>query len=270
MERHSPLRAVILDWAGTAVDFGSRAAAVALIGAFRALDVTVTMAEARAPMGLGKRDHLRAMLAMPRIAAAWREIHGREATDADVERLYEAFDPDAIAAVPGFADPIPGVVEAVDALRARGIRIGSTTGYGDAVMARVLPVARHGGYAPDCVVTADHVHAGRPAPWMVLECARRLDAWPMSALVKVDDTAVGIAEGRNAGCWAVGVARSSSLVGLSLAEMAALDPPELAARTKIAYEGLSRAGAHVVIDTVADLVDAVDVITARIARGERP
>lgn len=264
------VRAVVLDWAGTAVDCGSRAAAGTFIAAFRAAGVRVTVQEARAPMGLAKRDHFRAMLSVPRIAAAWRETHGRAATDADVEALYASFDPDSIAAVQGFAEPIPGVIEAIAALRGRGIRIGSCTGYGDAIMARVVPAARAAGYAPDAVVTVDHVQAGRPAPWMILENARQLDVWPMASIIKVDDTPVGIEEALNAGCWAVGVSRSSSRVGLSLAEMVALGPDELAARVRIAYEELSRAGAHLVIDTAADLLAAVDSVEGRLRRGERP
>lgn len=264
------VRAVILDWAGTAVDCGSRAAAGTFVGAFRRCGVRVTIQEARAPMGLGKRDHIRAMLSMPRVASAWRETHGRPATDEDVELLYAAFDPEAVAAVPGFAEPIPGVIEAVAALRGRGVRIGSCTGYGDAIMARVVPAARAAGYAPDVVVTVDHVPAGRPAPWMIHENARQLDVWPMASIVKVDDTPVGIEEGLNAGCWAVGVARTSSSVGLSLAEMAALGHDELAERVRIAYQELARAGAHLVIDTAADLADAVGTIEGRLSRGERP
>lgn len=64
------LAAVIFDWAGTIVDFGSRAPMGAFVRAFRHFDAEISIAEARGPMGLPKRDHIREALAQPRIATA--------------------------------------------------------------------------------------------------------------------------------------------------------------------------------------------------------
>ena len=61
-----PLKAVVFDWAGTMIDFGSRAPVVALCRAFAAEGVTIEEAEARADMGMAKRDHIRALLAAGR------------------------------------------------------------------------------------------------------------------------------------------------------------------------------------------------------------
>ena len=60
------IQAVILDWAGTAVDFGSTSPMSAFKEAFRRAGVEVTDDETRAPMGLLKRDHIRTMLKMER------------------------------------------------------------------------------------------------------------------------------------------------------------------------------------------------------------
>src|SRR5206468_1552925 len=72
------IRLVILDWAGTTIDFGSRAPLTAFVRTFAQHGVTVTTAEARGPMGLPKRDHLRTMLQMPGVARRWREALGRD------------------------------------------------------------------------------------------------------------------------------------------------------------------------------------------------
>ena len=58
-----PLKALIVDWAGTIVDHGSLAPVQVFIDAFAAFDVALTAAEARRPMGLPKRDHIEALLA---------------------------------------------------------------------------------------------------------------------------------------------------------------------------------------------------------------
>src|SRR5207302_10265220 len=82
------IKLVVLDWAGTAIDFGSCAPAGAFVRAFAARGIEVTPAEARRPMGLHKKDHLRAMLAAPSVAARWTSAAGRDWTEADVEELY--------------------------------------------------------------------------------------------------------------------------------------------------------------------------------------
>lgn len=44
--------------------------------------------------------------------------------------------------------------------------IGSSTGYTQELMEIVAPIAALRGYAPDVMVCADDVPAGRPAPWL--------------------------------------------------------------------------------------------------------
>ncbi len=252
-----PVRAVVFDWAGTTVDFGSLAPVRSVTAVFAALGVTVTAAEARGPMGLPKRDHLRAMLAMPALAERWRAARGNDPDEAAVDALYARFEPLQVAVVAGSAAPIPGTLETVAALRARSIAIGSTTGYSRAVMEALAPAAARLGYAPDSIVCPDDVPAGRPAPFMAWRSLMDLGAWPAAACIKVDDTAPGIAEGRNAGMWTVGVRRTGNLFGLDEAAVAALPPDELAARDAAADRALRDAGAHFTIPGIADLMPVI-------------
>ena len=53
-------------------------------------------------------------------------------------------------------------------------------------------------------------------------------------------------------------------------DASALAPDEFAERRQAAIEKLRAAGAHYVIDSVADLMPVVYDIEARLARGERP
>lgn len=265
-----PVRAVVLDWAGTTVDHGSRAPAGVFCEVFRRAGVDVTDAEARGPMGMQKREHIKQMASLPRVSAAWREVHGRDWTEGDIDEMYASFVPLQIEVVGGFADVLPGVAVAVERLREDGVRIGSSTGYNRAIMDIVAPIAARQGYAPDALVTSDDVHAGRPAPWMLLENARRLDGWPVASLVKVDDTITGIEAGLNAGAWSVGVAATGNMMGLSADELAGLDDGDREARLEAARVGMRRAGAHYVIDSVASLAEVVDDINDRLAAGDTP
>lgn len=125
------------------------------------------------------------------------------------------------------------------------------------MMVDILPRAAEQGYAPDMLVCAGETAEGRPSPLMLWRNLVELGVWPASACVKVDDAEVGIAEGLAAGTWTVGIAASGNGVGLSAAELAALDPADRAERIARARAGLEAAGAHVVIDTVADLPAAL-------------
>jgi phosphonoacetaldehyde hydrolase len=264
------LKAVILDWAGTVVDCGSRAPMGAFVRAFAEFDVAIEVADARAPMGMAKRDHIRAIGAAPRVAAAWRARHGRDFSEADIDAIFAVFEPMNIAAVAEHADLIEGAIEAIAALRARGVRIGSTTGYTRPIMQHLLPLAAAAGYVPEIVVCAGDLPAGRPSPLMMWHAMATLGVWPAAHVVKVDDTPVGLAEGTASGTWTVGVALTGNIVGLSAGELAALDAPARAALGARARAELAGAGADDVIDSIADLPAAIARIEERLAAGLAP
>jgi phosphonoacetaldehyde hydrolase len=250
------LQAVIFDWAGVTVDYGSRAPTEVFIEIFRRRGVDITSAEARGPMGLAKRDHIAAIAALPRIASQWRALHAQQPTDQDVQAMYEESLPlQKEKLAHGGSEVIQGVSEAVDRLRQLGLKIGSTTGYSRELMDVVAPIAARGGYSPDVIVCADEVRAGRPAPWMNLRAAELLGIDTLNSVVVVDDTPVGIQAGRNAGAWTVAVSQTGNQLGLSLDEVAALDPNHLDIRLKEISRGFLAVGAHLVIRSVVELPD---------------
>ncbi len=238
--------------------------------AFAKFGVDITIDEARGPMGMAKRDHIAAVIRQPRIAALWETVHGHAPGEADIDRIYEAFVPMNVEVVTEYADLIPGTAETIARLRAWGLKIGSTTGYTREIMAPLLPRAAAQGYRPDNLVCAGDLSAGRPTPLMMYKTFLDLDVWPSWRVVKVDDPEVGVAEGLNAGCWSVGVALTGNVFGLNQAETDALAPQDYEARYAEAYGKLTRAGAHYVVDSVADLIEVLDEIEGALARGERP
>lgn len=263
------LKAAVFDWAGTVIDHGSRAPMGVFVKAFAQFGVEITIAEARGPMGMAKRDHIATLLRSPRIAQAWEAAQG-PVTEAAIDRVYEVFVPMNETAVTDYCTMIEGAAAAVDRLRARGMKIGSTTGYTRSIMARVLPLAAAQGYSPDNLVCAGDLPTGRPTPAMMYRTFLDLGVWPPHAVVKVDDTEVGIEEGLNAGTWTVGIALTGNAFGLTPEETAALPAPEFAATRAAAVAKLTACGAHYVIDSVAMIDPVIDAIEGRLARGERP
>lgn len=264
------IRAVILDWAGTMIDHGSRAPVVALLRLFEQAGVPITEAEARAEMGRAKRDHIRAILAMPRVDREWRAAHGVAPDETDVTRLHDAVAPIMRAAARDCAALIPGALALVERLRAHNVPIASCTGYTREMMADILPLAAAQGYAPDVLVCSGETAAGRPSPLMLWKALVELGVWPAWSCVKVDDATVGIGEGKAAGSWTVGVAASGNGIGLTYDELLALPQDEQARQIGAASDALRDAGADYVVDSVAELWPVLETIAARIADGQRP
>lgn len=266
------VNAVILDWAGTTVDFGSFAPTQIFVEAFQqTFGIDITLEEARIPMGLGKWQHIEALGKLPGIDARWRAKLGRSMTPQDIDALYQAFMPLQIAKVVDFAEPIAGVPEVIAELRRQGIKIGSCSGYPRAVMDVLAPAAAARGYAPDYWVATDDLAAGgRLGPWMALQNVIALGVDAVSHCVKVDDAVPGIAEGLNAGMWSVGLALSGNEFGVQWQEYQRMDAAEVARRRGLAAEKLYAAGAHYVIDTLAELPGILDAIDRRLANGEQP
>jgi phosphonoacetaldehyde hydrolase len=265
-----PLKAVILDWAGTIVDYGSCAPAGVFVEVFARHGVHITMAQARGPMGSEKRAHIAAVAGMLEVAEAWKRAHNHACADADIDAMYAEFIPLQIESLPRFADLIPGTLEAVAGFRQRGLRIGTTTGYNGEMMRVLAPEAARRGFEPDCVVSSDMVPEGRPSPWMALKAAALMRVYPMSAIVKIGDTIPDIHEGLNAGMWTIAIAATGNEIGLSQPEAEALPAEERELHLARARERLHTAGAHYVVDSIADVLPVLDQINARLASGERP
>ena len=248
---------VIFDWAGTMVDFGCRAPIAALVEAFARHGVALDEPTAREDMGKAKVDHVRALLARPAVAGAWTSANGAAPGEAAVTAVMDDLEPLMRDAAAQAAELIPGAADTVAALRAAGLKVASSTGYTRAMMQPVLASAASQGYAPDHLVCSGETPEGRPSPLMIYKACAELGVWPLTRVVKVDDAEAGIAEGRAAGAFTVGVSASGNGLGLSLAEFTALDPDERARQLAVVAASLTAAGADLVIETVADLVPAL-------------
>ena len=265
-----PIEAVLLDWAGTTMDFGCMAPAVVFRQIYERKKVPITFDEARAPMGAHKKVHIQKISQLESVRRRWQEVHCRAPNDDDVDAMFADFVPLQLACLSQYSKLIPGALEVVAELRRRGAKIGSTTGYLTEMMKINRDDAKRQGYEPDSTVCASDVPAGRPYPYMCLQNAINLKVTTVHACVKVDDTVPGVEEGLNAGMWTVGLAVSGNEVGLPLEQWRSLPEPEKAAKRERAYTRMRQCGAHYVVDTIADLLPCIDDIQGRILRGETP
>jgi len=260
MTKHRSAPAIILDWAGTTVDYGCFAPIEAFRRAFAHYRIHPTIEEIRAPMGIEKRAHIAQMLEGDRLADMWEDEHGYPPTSADCDRINARFEPALFEVLPRHADLLPGVYEALNVIRQRGIAIGSSTGYSREMMDIVAALAKEGGYEPDCLVCPEEVRTGRPAPYMIWRNLETLGIKSIDRVVKVGDTAVDMQEGKNAGCLCVGIIEGSSMLGLSQDEWERLDQNQQTQAREKTMREYHAAGADYIINDFSQLPVLLDAL----------
>lgn len=257
------IRLAVFDWAGTTVDYGCMAPYVVFDETFKARKIYLTKAEILKPMGMEKRDHIRALLSTESATDQWQREYGRDWNENDINDMYESFEARLAEVVADFSEPIDGIVETVKQLRESGVIIGSTTGYTGEMMKNVIPRAKALGYEADYVVTPEIVGGGRPAPFMIYENMRNFKIYPPESVIKVGDTVMDILEGKNAGVWSVGVLDGSSEVALSKEEMAILSEEELNRHRRAAIDKYTAAGADYIINSIKELPELIKKINEK-------
>lgn len=258
------IECVIMDWAGTAVDYGCFAPVAAFLKAFGKVGITVTMEEARRPMGMAKIDHIRELFKLPGVTEQFQKLYNRLWTEEDVVAMNREFEKYLFASLQEYTTPIPGVIETIGELKKTGIKIGSTTGYTRAMMDVVLPGAAAKGYTTDNCVTPDGLPAGRPQPFMIYKNMTDLNVPSVTSVVKYGDTIADIKEGVNAGVWTVGVILGSNEMGLTQEETEKLPSDELNKRMAAVRKRMYMAGAHYVVNSIAELPEIIEIINHKI------
>ncbi len=267
MKKLDNIKAVIFDWAGTIIDYGCLAPTLVFIEVFQKRGIVVTVEEARAPMGLAKKDHVRMLTFLWSVQQQWHSIFERYPSESDVDELYAELEPSLAKIVKNYCEPVPGAVGLIELLKNQGVKVGTTTGYVSEMMDNIIPLATASGLIPNAVVNSSDVIAGRPAPWMIYRNCEELDVYPLSKMVKIGDTIADIQEGINAGMWTIGVTRSGNEVGLSLEESEKADPEWLKDKIRLASEKLLLAGADYVVEGVWDCWRVLEDIDLMIALG---
>lgn len=271
-EYRGKVQGLVLDWSGTTADAYVIAPAVVFAEVFKNQGVEISMSEARGPMGLRKDLHIKELTKDPVIRERWKSIHDRYPDQSDVDKMFADFVPAQVACLPTYTDLLPGTAEVTQRLQKEGIKIGVSTGFLRVMVDVLLEAAVKQGFSPDATVAGDEVEQGaRPKPFMVYRNLDLMDVWPIESVIKVDDTVGGVGEGLNAGCWTVGVSRYSNYMNINtLEEEATLSPEEIERRHEATRELLRKAGAHYVIDSIADIESVINDVNARLARGEKP
>jgi phosphoglycolate phosphatase len=162
----------------------------------------------------------------------FRRILGDEETAQWANKTFEDHYAAAVAA--GAVEPMPGAVDTITALREAGVRVCLATGFSPATRDAIIDTL---GWAPLIDLALSPADAGRGRPWpdLPLTALLRLRGGAVSELAVAGDTTSDVESGLRAGAAVV----AGVLTG---------------ANTRA---DLERAGAPLVLDTIADLLPHV-------------
>lgn len=254
----SKIKAVIFDWAGTTIDYGSFAPVGAFIDTFQNKGITPTIEEVREPMGMLKKEHIRYMLESERISKCWLNIYEKNYTHQDLDEMYDYYETGLLRVLHKYVTLKPYLLETVLGLRKLGIKIGSTTGYNNKMMEIILPLSKSNGYSPDFWCSPDLVAGkSRPYPFMIFENMKNLEIMSTESVIKVGDTISDIHEGKNAGVYSVGIVEGSSEMGLSYEEYESLSESMKSKKIQQVTKKYLDAGADKVILNLSEIMDLV-------------
>lgn len=252
------IKAVIFDWAGTTVDYGSLAPVVAFKAAFNTKGIYPTDDEIRQFMGMSKWDHIGEMLKLDTIISQWKEKYSTLPSEDDRKEIYSLFEAALMSHLVKSTELKPGLLEAVKFLQDSDIKIATTTGYTPEMMSAVQKGAAQLGYQPELVLTsADVNNHGRPAPDMINRILTEFGIEDSNDAIKIGDTLVDIEEGQNADVKTIGIVEGSSLMGLSEEEFNSFTNDEQEQARCYVRRQFESVGADLIINNLSELPDAV-------------
>lgn len=255
------IKAIVFDWAGTTVDYGSQAPIIAFQQAFESFGITVPTAEIRADLGLDKLDHVKKIMAKPDVQDKWREKHPNDSISQAVDQIYRRFQTEIVQVLAKTSQLKSGLVELVAYCQQRGIKYASTTGYTSEMLGHVIPLAAKQGYTPEINVTSDLTNGiGRPNPDMLLYAMDKMGVEGPHSVIKVGDTVNDILEGKAAHAITVGMVEGGNLIGLTEDEYNSLSIAKQNSLKNRAITILENAGADYVIDNLQDLINLISAI----------
>jgi phosphonatase-like hydrolase len=194
---------VILDIAGTTVDEGQHVYRV-LSETAKAHGASPSEADIARWHGSAKHEALHALLT---------SRDGTPPSDEELRTVVADFRNRLTAAYAQHPPlPLPGVREALAALRAAGIRIALNTGFDrDIVESLLNALGWEGNSVVDAVVCGSDVRAGRPAPFMIFRAMEQLGVTDVARVLVVGDTPRDLQAGTNSGAaLVVGVLTGAS------------------------------------------------------------
>ncbi len=206
------IRACIFDLGGTIVDRYSATPLFSMKKLFKEKNINISSKLISRGMGMNKRNHIEYILNNPYVATNWFQNYGSYSSQNDIDDLYQRFNQIQFEKSKEI-DILPETKPIIDMLQSRNIKTGVTTGFDKLNMLAIKNQLEQNNIHIDSYVSSTCVpDSGRPSPSMIYKNLKQLEVYDSHKVIKIDDTGIGITEGKNAGCWTIGVIKWSHLM----------------------------------------------------------
>lgn len=253
------MRACIFDLGGTIVDKYSLTPFLSLKKSFLKHKLDISDELIYKDMGKSKLDHIREIINDSEVKHQFLEFNDKEPRGNDILSIYDDFNEIQKEATYRM-NIIPETKGIIDYLKNKDILIGVTTGFNKEITNIIHDKLDSEGIYIDKYVSSTCLDKpGRPYPYMINHIMNEFNIINSYNVMKLDDTVIGLGEGRAAHCWTAGVSRwSSNMKVKSMKECYNLSYSEIKERNKISRGILKEAGPHYIFDTLNDLPEIID------------
>ena len=254
------IRGCIFDLGGTIVDRYSLTPFLSLKKAFSKQKIIVPNKLIFQDMGISKKDHVRNIINNRSITSQWLDINNEYPDEIDINNIYDNFNKIQLNYSENLMTILPETPTCIEKLRDQGIKLGVTTGFNKENMTIIKNKLDRNKIHIDHYVSSTCLNLpSRPLPYMIEKNMDRMDITNPRYIIKVDDSQVGIEEGKNANCWTVGVSRWSTNIGIhNIDDAFSLEDKDLYNEIINSRKALNNA--DFVIDTLDELPNLIENI----------
>lgn len=257
------IRAVIFDLAGTTIDYGNQAPALAIRKAFKQFGVEVSLKELQCNAEWEPLVQIKRIMTESDVQKRWYIKHPDVSLEEGISQVAKWFNRNILEILPQIAKVKSGLPTLISYFRTQGIRFATTTRYTNEMLAKILPLVSEQGFDPQINITAaDFEDSADVGPEMVRQAMTKLRIRNAQSVIKVGDTPRDIYEGKAAGVITIGMIEGSSLIGLSQSEFSVLPfAHRNSLKNRVAAE-LEKAGADYVVENTKDLMRLIKELDA--------
>tara|TARA_B100000902_G_scaffold264250_1_gene250394 strand:+ start:334 stop:1131 length:798 start_codon:yes stop_codon:yes gene_type:complete len=253
------IKACIFDLGGTIVDRYSITPLKSLIETFKRHNINISNNLIFKDMGIDKKIHIENILDDTFIYQKWFKQYKRNPEYDDVLKLHQIFKNIQVKKSHKI-DIIPETYNAFEYLKKNNIKIGCTTGFDKNNADIIGRVLNDNLCKLDNIVSSTCVEKSRPYPNMIHKNMIDLGIVDPRTMIKIDDTNIGIKEGKNAGLWTVGIARWSTYMNVLPENYNNMNDIVIRERLEKSKEKLKQSKPDFIIETLDELPNIIETI----------
>lgn len=249
------IRLAVFDLGGTIVDRYSLSPFISLKQAFQKKGLTIPNRLIFNDMGIEKHEHISLILNNKYISRQWMQVHGEYPNLNSTMSVFDEFIRYQMDQGITDIEILPETKSCIRWLGDNNISTGVTTGFSRPIMNAIREKLIEDEIFIDKYVSSTCLgKPGRPNPHMIMEIMKKQSIFDPRRVIKVDDTVVGIKEGKNAGAITIGVAKwSINMLMTDYDEDKNIKKSEYKRRLNNSREILWSANPDYVIDSLSEL-----------------